>query len=82
MRRKWIHPFDLYESLMWRNKQQMKARAPEESGKNEIRLVSEALCNESECPLLIMAENSIQNEMGPEFEEQMQEREKDMGEIG
>ena len=67
---KWISHFDLYGSLMWRNKQHMKTWYPEESEKNEIRLVREEVCNGAGNPLLITTETWIQYETTPEFEEQ------------
>ena len=72
MMRRWISPFDLYESSTWRNTQKAKSRNPEESDKSAIRLVREAVCNGSRNSLLIMAESSIQGGLTSELEGQMQ----------
>ena len=60
-----ISPFDSYESLAWRRKQQLKAGNPDQSGENEIRLVRESSGNGSGNPLLVTTETSIRNEMNP-----------------
>ena len=45
MIRKWISPFGLYESLMWRNGQRAKSGNPEGGDRGDIILVTEAVCN-------------------------------------
>ena len=72
MRHKWISPFDLYESLMCRNKPQIRTESPGESGKNDTRLVGEAVGNGTENPAIIATESLIQKELTPEREEKLQ----------
>ena len=74
MRRKWISPFDLLESLMWVNKQQINTEKPEESGKSEMRLVREAVENGTGDPVVIANEALIQRDFPPGREWQLQER--------
>ena len=57
MEHKWISPFDLYGSLIWRNKQQGETDRPEESGKIEMRLVRAAVGNGTENPSTIATES-------------------------
>ena len=75
MRRKWISPFDMYESLMWRNKQKRKTDKPVESEKNETRRDREEVGNGAGNTLLIMKETFIRKELTSEREEKLQERE-------
>ena len=75
MRHRWIPPLDLYEGLMWRNKQQAMSEHPGDSAKAEIRSVRESVGNGHRNPLLITKDCLIQGWISPEVEEQMGDRE-------
>ena len=75
MRHKWVSPFNLYESLVWGNKQQRRTSKPEESEKNVIRLARESVANGTENPLLNMTESLIQKASTSELGENLEERE-------
>ena len=57
MRHKWISPFGLYGSLMWRNKHQRKTNRPGEMDKSEKRLLREAVGNGTGNPSVIATES-------------------------
>ena len=81
MGRRWISPFDLYESPIWRNRQLDNSGNPDDNDKNDTRLVRDAVGNGSGNPLFCATETSIRDRLNPEFEEKIQGLE-DMEESG
>ena len=76
VRNRWISHFDLFESMMWRNIQQMRTEKPERSGWGEMGLVRDESGNVAESPLLITTESLIRNISTPHSEAQVQEIER------
>ena len=73
VRNRWVSPFGLWGSLMWRSKQERSGEKPDGNDKGDIRLAREAVGNGAGNPSIIATETLARKAVAQDSEEQLEE---------